>query len=227
MSINVTPLTGTTGARVDGIDLNRPLDNDTFAALLMAFMGVDASDQEYTAAAEAARRGKGMQQCMTVSHRDWVRLDRHRLALGEQWRRTFEHWDVVVCPAAPCTAFAHDVRPFHERTLFVDHVEVSYEKLPCWSSLATPNGLPVTVVPIGADAAGSPSACSSSVRPWRITRRSRWPISWNGNWVVDSDRRLSIDELNDLDQALLCRDALKRNAFTTSLKAGEGCRLLG
>jgi amidase len=130
--------------------------NDTFAALLMAFMGVDASDQEYTAAAEAARRGKGMQQCMTMSHRDWVRLDRHRLALGEQWRRTFEHWDVVVCPAAPSTAFAPDVRPFHERTLFVDGTEVSYEKLPCWSSLATPNGLPVTVVPIGADAAGLP-----------------------------------------------------------------------
>jgi taurine dioxygenase len=38
MSINVTPLTGTTGARVDGIDLNRPLDNDTFAALHRAFL---------------------------------------------------------------------------------------------------------------------------------------------------------------------------------------------
>ena len=129
--------------------------NDTFAALLMAFMGVDASDEEY-AAAEAARRGNWMQQCMTMSHRDWVQLDRHRLALGEQWSRTFEHWDVVLCPAAPCTAFAHDVRPFHERTLFVDGTEVSYEKLPCWTTLATPNGLPVTIVPIGADAAGLP-----------------------------------------------------------------------
>jgi amidase len=33
---------------------------------------------------------------------------------------------------------------------------MSYEKLPTWTSLATPNGLPVTIVPIGADAAGLP-----------------------------------------------------------------------
>jgi amidase len=85
-----------------------------------------------------------------------VKLDRRRLALGEQWRRTFEHWDVVLCPAAPCTAFAHDARPFHERTFFVDGAEVDYGKLPSWTSLATPNGLPVTIVPIGADAAGLP-----------------------------------------------------------------------
>jgi amidase len=85
-----------------------------------------------------------------------VKLDRHRLALGEQWRRTFEHWDVVLCPAAPCTAFAHDARPFHERTFFVDGAEVDYGKLPSWTTLATPNGLPVTIVPIGADAAGLP-----------------------------------------------------------------------
>ena len=130
--------------------------NETFTSLLMAFMGVDASDEEYAAAANAARHGNRMQQRMTMSHRDWVHLDRHRLALAEQWSRTFEHWDAVLCPAAPCTAFAHDVRPFHERTLSVDGAEVGYEKLPCWTTLATPNGLPVTTVPIGADAAGLP-----------------------------------------------------------------------
>jgi amidase len=121
----------------------------------MAFMGVDTSDKKY-AAAEGDRRGNRMRKSMTLSHRDWIQLDRHRLALGEQWRRTFEHWDVVLCPAAPCTVFAHDARPFHERTLSVDGAEMSYEKLPTWTSLATPNGLPVTIVPIGADAAGLP-----------------------------------------------------------------------
>jgi amidase len=130
--------------------------SETFTSLLMAFMGANASDDEYGAAAEGARDGNGMQQRMTMSHRDWMHLDRHRLALGAQWRRTFERWDAVLCPAAPCTAFAHDVRPFHERMLLVDGADVGYEKLPCWTALAAPNGLPVTTVPIGADATGLP-----------------------------------------------------------------------
>jgi amidase len=130
--------------------------SETFTSLLMAFMGADASEEEYAAAAKAGRHGSWMQQRMTMSHRDWVKLDRHRLALAEQWGRTFEHWDAVLCPAAPCVAFAHDARPLDERTLSIDGAEVSYEKLPCWTSLATPSGLPVTTVPIGVDAAGLP-----------------------------------------------------------------------
>jgi hypothetical protein len=43
--------------------------DETFAALLMAFMGVDASDEVY-AAAEADRRSNRMHQGMTMSHRD-------------------------------------------------------------------------------------------------------------------------------------------------------------
>lgn len=130
--------------------------SETFTSLLMAFMGVDASDEEYAAAVQAARDGNWMQQRMTMTHRDWVHLDRHRLALAAQWSRTFEHWDAVLCPTAPCTAFAHDVRPFPERTLSVDGADVGYEKLPCWTTMATPNGLPVTTIPIGADASGLP-----------------------------------------------------------------------
>lgn len=130
--------------------------HDTFTSLLMAFMGVDASDAEYAAAMQAARHGNWTQQRMTMSHRDWMHLDRHRLALADRWSQTFEHWDVVLCPATPCTAFAHDVRPFPERTLPVDDATVGYEKLPCWTTLATSSGLPVTTVPIGVDAAGLP-----------------------------------------------------------------------
>ncbi|MBE0547270.1 MAG: amidase [Rubrivivax sp.] len=130
--------------------------NETFTSLLMAFMGVDVPDEEYAAAAEAARHGDWTQQRMTMSHRDWMHLDRHRLALAEQWSRTFARWDAVLCPAAPCTAFAHDAGPFGERTLSVDGEELGYAKLPCWTTLAVPTGLPVTTVPIGVDAAGLP-----------------------------------------------------------------------
>lgn len=130
--------------------------DETFTSLLLAFMGIDASDEEYAAAAKAARHGDRMQQRTTMSHREWAQLDRHRLALAEQWSRTFERWDVVLCPAAPCNAFAHDVRPFDERRLFVDGAEMGYEKLPCWANLAAPAGLPVTTIAVGADDQGLP-----------------------------------------------------------------------
>lgn len=130
--------------------------NETFTSLLMAFMGVDVADEAYAAAAEAARHGDWTQQRMTMSHRDWMFLHRHRLELAEQWSRTFERWDAVLCPAAACTAFVHAAGPFSERTLSIDGEDLGYDKLPCWTTLATPTGLPVTSVPIGVDAAGLP-----------------------------------------------------------------------
>jgi amidase len=114
----------------------------TFAALLMSSMGVDMPE--------------GNHPDMKMSHRDWVWLDRHRLELSASWRKTFERWDLVVCPVAPTTAFQHDSRPFEERTIEVNGSRVGYEKLPFWAALATPCGLPVTTVPLGLDSAGLP-----------------------------------------------------------------------
>jgi amidase len=93
---------------------------------------------------------------MTMSHRDWVSLDRHRRELSARWRQTFEHWDVVVCPVAPTTAFRHDARPFEQRKIDVDGAAVGYEKTPFWAAPATPCGLPVTTVPVGRDSMGLP-----------------------------------------------------------------------
>ena len=96
---------------------------------------------------------------MTMSHRDWVELDRHRLGLHIGWIRLFSKFDVVLCPASPVTAFTHDARPFKERRLRVDGCEVGYDILPLWSSLTNPTGLPSTTMPIGTDADGMPLAC--------------------------------------------------------------------
>jgi amidase len=130
----------------------------TFSALLMALMGVDMPDQDYAAASERAKEANSSshEQSLTMSHRDWVLLDRHRLALAAKWAETFDRWDVVLCPVAPCTAFPHDHRTFEKRKLDVDGSKVSYEKTPFWTTLATPAGLPVTTAPIGMDSAGLP-----------------------------------------------------------------------
>jgi len=108
-----------------------------FRDLLSAFMSVDASGP-------------------SMSHRDWVQADRRRFALAARWRRLFERWDVVLTPTAPTTAFPHDERPFHRRTLDVDGHAVPYELLPLWTALPTPTGHPAATMPIGRDAAGLP-----------------------------------------------------------------------
>ena len=127
----------------------------TFSALLMSFMGADMPQDEYQALTSRTRASLDAEN-MTMSHRDWLWLDRHRLDLGVKWGQTFEKWDVVLCPVAPTTAFPHDRRPFESRKLCVDGAAVPYERLPIWTSLPTPCGLPVTTAPIGLDEEGMP-----------------------------------------------------------------------
>jgi amidase len=134
-------------------DLNR-----TFSALLMSMMGVDMPEKDYAAAAEHADATHSSQreQSLTITYRDWMLLDRHRLMLGAKWAETFEHWDVVLSPATPVTAFAHDQRPMDDRKLDIDGSKIAYEKMGFWTALGTPNGLPVTSAPIGLSDDGLP-----------------------------------------------------------------------
>ena len=131
---------------------------NTFSALLMSMMGAEMPADDYAAAVSRvqANRSSAQDQSMVMSHRDWIALDRHRLALCAQWSRTFENWDVVVCPASAITAFRHDHRPFEMRHLDIDGTHVGYGKMPFWTALGTSSGLPVTTVPIGRDRTGLP-----------------------------------------------------------------------
>jgi len=131
---------------------------ETFVALLMSLMGADTPEESYLAAAARAKEQGGHLQdrSMTISYRDWIRLDRHRLELSESWRRTFERWDVVVCPVSPTTAFPHDTRPFDQRTIEVNGAPVDYNAVPLWAAVAAPCGLPSTTAPLGLNAGGLP-----------------------------------------------------------------------
>lgn len=128
--------------------------SDTFQGLLNAFLGADLPEHEYRAA--AIRTGDDMARRLTMSHRDWIWLDRHRNGVATAWRRTFGQWDVVLCPAAPVTAFAHDHRPMEQRRIEVDDEALPYHALSYWASLSQAAGLPVTTVPVGLDADGLP-----------------------------------------------------------------------
>jgi amidase len=130
----------------------------TFSALLMALMGIDTPEKEFddAAARAAGEHGSQRDQSLTMRYRDWALLDRRRLLLCTQWAETFAQWDVVLCPAAPVTAFAHDQRPIENRKLDIDGSKIAYDKLGLWTALTAPNGLPVTTVPIGLSDAGLP-----------------------------------------------------------------------
>jgi amidase len=131
----------------------------TFVELLMSFISADLPDEAFAgacAAAAALPRGANdfptaSARGLAFSHRDWIRADRRRVELAHRWRALFREWDVVLCPAMPTTAFAHDQVEMHERVLDVDGVAMPYDAQATWSSVATLTGNPATAMPIGLD----------------------------------------------------------------------------
>ena len=93
---------------------------------------------------------------LTISFPDWVRANRVRAGLRQQWRSLFQDFDVVLCPAMPTPAFPHDHTPKLIRQLDIDGKLVVYDDQIVWAAIATLFGLPATVAPIGRSATGLP-----------------------------------------------------------------------
>ena len=137
---------------------------DTFTKLLMSFFGADMPDAAYRdlqgAAAQlapddhspAATRLRGL----VMTHRQWVLADRVRAGIANQWRQLFREWDIVLCPAWPTPAFAHDHSDMNSRRVRIDGVEVGYAEQSLWITLASLAGLPASSMPIGLGDSGLP-----------------------------------------------------------------------
>src|SRR5438270_5317934 len=80
--------------------------------------------------------------------------ERHRIRAW--WAELFRAVDVVLAPAAPTVAIAHDHRPIRQRRLVVDGAERPYWDLLVWASAASLAYLPVTAVPLARSAGGLP-----------------------------------------------------------------------
>ena len=92
-----------------------------------------------------------------ISHKDWLRVNEHRLRIKAMWEEFFQTYDVLLCPVTFTTAFAHDHNPdLLSRYIPVDGVERHYSEITVWPSLATIAQLPATVIPIGQNPAGLP-----------------------------------------------------------------------
>jgi amidase len=93
----------------------------------------------------------------TLRHRDWVVLDYLRLLMRQKWADYFRQIDVLLCPAVPVTAFAHDHGDFFARALTVNNKKRSYaDTLSAWAGLTGVSYLPATVAPAGIARDGLP-----------------------------------------------------------------------
>jgi len=93
---------------------------------------------------------------LVIGHRDWLVADHQRELLRYAWRDFFRDWDVLLCPQSATAAFAHDHRPFHERTIDVNGQPQAYFRQLFWAGLITAPYLPSTVFPTGPSRAGLP-----------------------------------------------------------------------
>jgi amidase len=136
----------------------------TYVALLAAVFDSDLTPNETAqvkGAAEMlspedlslnAERIRGL----TMSHAAWISTMRIRGGLRAHWQALFGSVDVILCPPMPTTAFPHDHTPQLQRMITIDGAKVRYLDQVAWSAVATVNGFPATVAPIGHDTDGLP-----------------------------------------------------------------------
>lgn len=135
-----------------------------FSALLMSAMAARYGDDEFArlvAAAEALdpqdqREAAQTLRAQTLRARDWARVNEGRTRLRWAWQRFFEHWDFVLAPIMPTTAFAHDHRAPGERTISIDGTDHPYFMQTFWAGLPGVAYLPATVIPTGPGPDGLP-----------------------------------------------------------------------
>jgi amidase len=90
------------------------------------------------------------------SFRDWTAGNEARHKLRWRWHEFFRDFDVMLAPIMPTAAFAHDHRPFGERTIRIDDRELPYFQQVFWAGLTGVAYLPSTVIPTGLNDDGLP-----------------------------------------------------------------------
>ena len=95
-------------------------------------------------------------QGVTMSHREWLRLNEERHAIAATWRDFFTECDILLCPVLATTAFPHDERAPAWRTLEINGREVPFGRQLFWAGYTGAFFLPSTVAPIGLSDDGLP-----------------------------------------------------------------------
>jgi amidase len=95
-------------------------------------------------------------QGVTMTHREWLRLNEERHAMAATWRGFFRECDFLLCPVLATPAFPHDERAPAWRTLSVNGRDVPFGRQLFWAGYAAAFFLPATVAPVGLSDDGLP-----------------------------------------------------------------------
>ncbi|MBL4758665.1 MAG: amidase [Rhizobiales bacterium] len=100
-----------------------------------------------------------------LNYADWLNLNQERARLQSIWATFFQSYDVVLCPAAPGPAFAHDHQGISKRRLEINGVKRPYLDIVHWAGLASGSYLPASVAPVGQTKSGLPVGVQI-IGPW-------------------------------------------------------------
>lgn len=141
---------------------------ETYLDLLFGVIGSGAPEPElaaYQAAARRAAEGSLAQRLARATVqplRRWSERAAQQAGLRLQWARFFGDFDVLLCPVAMTSAFAHQTDDGHgpvpqlARTLPVDGAQRPYLENLMWPGLVSVAHLPSTVRPLEVGADGLP-----------------------------------------------------------------------
>jgi amidase len=101
----------------------------------------------------------------SVSLAEVIEQEHRRMDARRKWQQYFEEVDVFVCPTSFTTAFAHDDRPFEERTIKTSYGEQRYDAQAFWIAHASLTGHPALSMPIGQTPDGLPVG-AQVIGPW-------------------------------------------------------------
>ena len=156
-------------AKVKTSDTARPdIDLDEthrlYDVLLRAATSARQTDEDVAAniaARDALPDGADTKQArmlrgVTLSHRDWLRLDEARHRLRWKWHAFFAKYDLLICPLSVAPPFPHETTPTYERELAIDGVPHPFMNQVFWAGLANMAYLPAVSAPIGFTEDGLP-----------------------------------------------------------------------
>jgi amidase len=106
---------------------------------------------------DADDAGSRFMRSATLRHRDWLGAHERREQLRAAWAHFFTAHDVLLCPASPSVAIAHDhSEPMAKRLFQVNGSARPYTDQLAWAGLIGMAWLPATVAPAGRTSAGLP-----------------------------------------------------------------------
>lgn len=139
-------------------DFDAARSHDAYGALLWSTLGTRQTDEAYAEALEKVAnlsdddtsKEANVARAMTLSFRDWARLNEFRTGLRWAWHRFFQDYDVLLTPMCVTAAFPHDHNPkMGARRLTVNGEERDYFEQLFWAGMTGVSLLPSTVMPGG------------------------------------------------------------------------------